>query len=379
MINQDKDVIKQIEVKLLRVPLEKPVSDAKVLQGKQTPLTEVMITCVTITTNDGRTGFGYTYCKRKGGPSQYVLAKEYAPLLIGEDPNDISRLWNKLLWSSISIGRSGVAVQGITPFDIALWDLKAKRANLSISKLLGQHKEEVPCYNTTGGFLQDTIEEVIDNAHKVLAEGAGGIKIKVGQRDYMEDVRRIEAIRKAVGEEVAIMADANQQWDVSTALKAGRYLDEFNLVWLEEPVGAHDVDGHKRLSRSLGTPIATGEMLTSFEEGLPYLEQRAFDVCQLDAPRIGGITQFKKVMDRAEEKRLVLAPHYSMEIHLPLVACYSHDVWVEHFEWFESLGVFEEKVEMKNGMMKVPNRPGMGLTLNKEVLPRLELASEIFK
>lgn len=379
MINQDKDLIKQIEVKLLRVPLEKPVSDAKVLQGKQTPLTEVMITCVTITTNDGRTGFGYTYCKRKGGPSQYVLAKEYAPLLIGEDPNDISRLWNKLLWSSISIGRSGVAVQGITPFDIALWDLKAKRANLSISKLLGQHKEEVPCYNTTGGFLQDTIEEVIDNAHKVLAEGAGGIKIKVGQRDYMEDVRRIEAIRKAVGEEVAIMADANQQWDVSTALKAGRYLDEFNLVWLEEPVGAHDVDGHKRLSRSLGTPIATGEMLTSFEEGLPYLEQRAFDVCQLDAPRIGGITQFKKVMDRAEEKRLVLAPHYSMEIHLPLVACYSHDVWVEHFEWFESLGVFEEKVEMKNGMMKVPNRPGMGLTLNKEVLPRLELASEIFK
>lgn len=374
-----KDVIKQVEVKLLKVPLKKPVSDAKVIQGKQTPLVEVMLTCATITTNDGRTGFGYTYCKRNGGPAQYELAKEYAPLLIGEDPNDISRLWDKLLWSSISIGSSGVAVQSITPFDIALWDLKAKKANLSISKLLGQHKDEVPCYNTTGGFLQDTIEEVIDNAQHVLAEGAGGIKIKVGQKDYKEDVRRVEALRKTLGDDVPIMVDANQQWDVSTTLKAGRYLDEFNLVWLEEPVGAHDVEGHRRLSHSLGTPIATGEMLTSFEEGLPYFEQRAFDVCQIDAPRIGGITQYKKVMERCEEQRLVLAPHYSMEVHLPLAACYSNDVWVEHFEWFESLELFLEKVEMNNGMMKVPNRPGMGLTLNEEVARKLLVASEFFK
>src|SRR5699024_12480505 len=146
----------------------------------------------------------------------YALAKEYAPLLIEEDPNDISRLWNKLLWSSISIGRSGIAVQSITPFDIALWDLKAKRANLSITKLLGQYKEEVPCYNTTGGFLQDPIEKVIENAQNVLEEGAGGIKIKLGQKDYMEDIRRVEELRKALGHDVAIMADANYKWNLST-------------------------------------------------------------------------------------------------------------------------------------------------------------------
>lgn len=373
------DTINRVDVQLLRIPLENPVSDAKVIQGKQTPLTEIMITCATIQTEGGYTGFGYTYCKRNGGPAQYALAKEYAPLLVGEDPNDISRLWNKLLWSSISIGNSGVAVQAITPFDIALWDLKAKRADLSISKLLGQHKDEVPCYNTTGGFLQDSIEEVVDNAQKVLSEGAGGIKIKVGQKDYMEDVRRVEALRKALGDDIAIMVDANQQWNISEALKAGRYLDEFNLVWLEEPVGAYDVEGHQRLSRALETPIATGEMLVSFEEGLPYLERRAFDVCQLDAPRIGGITQFNKVIERAEQQRLVLAPHYSMEVHLPLVATYSHDVWVEHFEWFEEVGLFVEKVEMKNGMMKVPTRPGMGLTLDEERAKSLEVASAFFE
>lgn len=373
------DKINRVEVRLIKVPLEKPVSDAKVIQGKQTPLKEIMIVAATIITDEGREGFGYTYCKRNGGPAQYELSREYAPLLIGEDPNDISRLWNKLLWSSISIGSSGVAVQGITPFDIALWDLKAKKADLSISKLLGQFKDEVPCYNTTGGFLQDTIEEVIDNAHKVLSEGAGGIKIKVGQKDYKKDVARVKALREAVGDHVPIMVDANQQWDVSTALKAGRHLDEFDLVWLEEPVAAHDVDGHYRLSRALETPIATGEMLTSFEEGLPYLEKRAFDVCQLDAPRIGGITQFKKVIARAEEKQLVLAPHYSMEIHLPLVATYNGDVWVEHFEWFEQVGLFQEKVEMKNGLMKVPTRPGMGLTLDIEKADSLTIAREVFK
>lgn len=373
------DYIKNIELKLLRIPLEKPVSDAKVITGKQTPLTEVMITCATIMTNDGYEGFGYVYCKRNGGPAQYSLAKEYAPLLIDEDPNDISRLWNKLLWSSISIGAGGVAVQAITPFDIALWDLKAKKSNLSISKLLGQFKDEVPCYNTTGGFLQDSIEEVIDNAQKVLSEGAGGIKIKVGQKDYKKDVQRVEALRKAVGDDVPIMVDANQQWDVSTALKAGRYLDEYDLVWLEEPVGAYDVEGHHRLSRALETPIATGEMLVSLNECLPYLERRALDVCQFDAPRIGGITQYKKVIDRCEEKQLVLAPHYSMELHLPLVACYSGDVWVEHFEWFEKMGVFNERVEMSNGLMKVPNRPGIGLTLNSEVVKKITVDTANFK
>lgn len=372
------DKIKNVKVELVCVPLAKPVSDAKVIQGKQTPLKEVMITLATIETEGGLTGYGYTYCKRFGGPAQYSLSKEYAPLLIGEDPSDINRLWNKLLWSSISIGNKGVAVQAITPFDIALWDIKAKRAGLSISKLLGQYKEEVPCYNTTGGFLQDSIEEVIENAHKVLSEGAGGIKIKVGQPDWREDVRRVAALRKAVGDKVPLMIDANQQWDVSTALKAGRYFDEYDLVWFEEPVGAHDVEGHHRLSRSLATPIATGEMLTSYDEGLPYIEKRAFDVCQLDCPRIGGISQYKKVMDRAAEKRLVLAPHYSMEIHLPLVASYEGEVWVEHFEWFEQMGLFHEKVEMKNGLMKVPTRPGMGLTPNIEVINKLRLDADEF-
>src|SRR5699024_10181071 len=266
-----------------------------------------------------------------------------------------------------SIGRSGIAVQSITPFDIALWDLKAKRANLSITKLLGQYKEEVPCYNTTGGFLQDPIEKVIENAQNVLEEGAGGIKIKVGQKDFMEDIRRVEELRKALGDDVAIMADANQQWNLSTALKVGRHLDKYDVVWLEEPVNAHDIEGHYQLSRNLETPIATGEMLTSLEEGVPYIERRAFDICQLDAPRIGGITQFKKIMDRAEEKQLVIATHYSMEIHLPLVACYNGKVWVEHFEWFEQIGLFQEKVKMNKGMMEVPTKPGIGLSLNLEV------------
>ncbi|MGT2829145.1 L-talarate/galactarate dehydratase [Streptococcus hillyeri] len=372
------DKITEIEVKLICVPLKKAVSDAKVIQGKQTPLKEVMITAAIIKTEAGYTGMGYTYCKRFGGPAQYALAKEYAPLLIGEDPNDISRLWDKLLWSSISIGDSGVAVQAITPFDIALWDIKSQRAGFSLSKLLGQHKEFVPCYNTTGGFLQDSIDEVIAHAHSVLEQGVGGIKIKVGQKDYMEDVRRVAALRKALGDDVPIMVDANQQWDVSTALKAGKYFDEYNLVWLEEPVKAHDVDGHLRLSQVLGTPIATGEMLTSFAEGLPYFEKRAFDVCQLDCPRIGGITQYRKVIQRAEENNITLAPHYSMELHLPLAACYIGDAWVEHFEWFETVGLFNEKIELVDGKMKVPTRLGLGLSFNEATLPSLQLDATVF-
>ncbi|WP_085995732.1 L-talarate/galactarate dehydratase, partial [Rhizobium sp. PDO1-076] len=348
------DQIAWIKLSSIFLPLKTPISDAKVLTGRQKPLTEVAFLFAEIETKNGHSGIGFSYSKRAGGPGQYEHAKEIAHVLIGEDPSDICKLWNKLCWAGASVGRSGLAVQAIAAFDVALWDLKAKRAGLPLAKLLGAHRDSVQCYNTSGGFLSSPIEEVLDNVEKSISAGIGGIKIKVGQPDMAVDLKRVAAVHDRIGGRAAMMVDANQQWDRPSAMRFGRLMEPYNLTWIEEPLDAYDVEGHAALAAQLDTPIATGEMLASVLEHIALIQNNSVDFIQPDAPRVGGITQFLKICALAEAKKLQLAPHFAMEIHLHLAAAYELEPWVEHFDWLDPL--FNERLEIRDGRMLVPNR-----------------------
>jgi L-alanine-DL-glutamate epimerase-like enolase superfamily enzyme len=359
------DRIAWVRLSSVLLPLNTPISDAKVLTGRQRSLTEVALLFAEIGTEGGREGIGFGYSKRAGGRGQYAHAKEIAAELLGEDPNDIARIWDKLVWAGASVGRSGLAVQAIAAIDVALWDLKAKRAGLPLAKLIGAHRDSVRCYNTSGGFLHIPADQVIDNATASLERGIGGIKVKVGHPNSQVDLSRVKAVREKLGEHVPLMVDANQQWDRPTAQRLGRVLEQFGLVWIEEPLDAYDHAGHASLAASLDTPIATGEMLTSVAEHAELIRAGAADILQPDAPRIGGITPFLKLATLADHDHLQLAPHYAMEIHLHLAACYPREPWVEHFEWLEPL--FNERLEIRDGRMLVPDRPGLGITLSDRV------------
>jgi L-alanine-DL-glutamate epimerase-like enolase superfamily enzyme len=360
------DRIRHVKLSTLTLPLDTPISDAKVLTGRQKPMTEIVFLFVEIDTEDDQHGIGFSYSKRAGGPAQYAHAREIADNLIGEDPNDIGKIYSKLLWAGASVGRSGVATQAIAAIDIALYDLKAKRAGLPITKLLGAYRDSVQTYNTSGGFLHAPIEEVNERATQSLAEGIGGIKIKVGHPDSTVDLARVTAVREHLGDNVPLMVDANQQWDRTTALRFGRVLEQFGLIWIEEPVDAYDAEGHAQLAQALDTPIATGEMLSSVAEHIALIEHRSVDIIQPDAPRIGGITPFLRLAALADQANLQLAPHFAMEIHLHLAATYPREPWVEHFEWLNPL--FNERLEIRDGRMWLSNRPGLGFTLSDQAL-----------
>ncbi|MFB4307548.1 mandelate racemase/muconate lactonizing enzyme family protein [Actinomadura sp. GTD37] len=355
------DRIAWIELSSVTLPLAVPVSDAKVLTGRQRPMTEVVFLFAEIGSADGHEGIGFGYAKRAGGPGQFAHAAEIAPVLIGEDPSDIGRIWTKLAWAGASAGRSGLATQAIAAIDIALWDLKARRAGLPLAKLLGAHRDSVRCYDTSGGFLNAPLEEVLENAEASAAAGIGGVKIKVGHPDHAADLRRVTAVRERLGDAFPLMVDANQQWDRPAALRMGRALEAFGLTWIEEPLDAYDAAGHAALAAALDTPVATGEMLTSVAEHCELIDGRAADIVQPDAPRIGGITNFLKVAALADHHHLRLAPHFAMEIHLHLAAAYPSEPWVEHFDWLDPL--FEERPTIEDGRMLVPARPGLGITL----------------
>jgi L-alanine-DL-glutamate epimerase-like enolase superfamily enzyme len=358
------DRIEHIELSLVFLPLATPISDAKVLTGRQKPLTEIAFLFCELQTREGHSGIGFSYSKRAGGPGQYAHAKEIAPALLGEDPNDIARLWDKLTWAGASVGRSGLATQAIAAFDIALWDCKARRAKLPLAKLLGAHRDSVQCYNTSGGFLSSPLPEVLERVDASLARGIGGIKIKVGQPDPMVDLERVRAVHQRIDGRVHLMIDANQQWDRVTAQRFGKQVEELNLTWIEEPLDAYDAEGHALLAAMLDTPIASGEMLTSVAEHWELIRQRSVDFIQPDAPRVGGITPMLKIMALADQARLRMAPHFAMEIHLHLAAAYPHEPWVEQFEWLEPM--FNERLTIEGGRMHVPNRPGFGFSLSEQ-------------
>ncbi len=208
----DADVIAWIRVSSCYLPLAQPISDAKVLTGRQKPMTEIAMLFVEIESRGGHRGLGLSYAKRAGGPGQFAHAREIAPTLLGQDPNDIARLWIQLCWAGASAGRSGLATQAIGAFDVALYDMKARRAGLSLAKLLGAHREAVQCYNTSGGFLHTPIDQLVSNAAASRERGIGGIKLKVGQPDGRLDIERVTAVRKQLGDDMALMVDANQQW-----------------------------------------------------------------------------------------------------------------------------------------------------------------------
>ena len=346
------------------LPLAQPISDAKVLTGRQKPMTEIAMLFVEIQTASGHQGLGFSYSKRAGGPAQFAHAREIAPAVLGEDPNDIAKLWDKLCWAGASVGRSGVSTQAIGAFDVALWDLKAKRAGLSLAKLLGAQRDSVRCYNTSGGFLHTPLDQLRVNASASIAQGIGGIKLKVGQPDCALDIRRVAVMREHLGDAVPIMVDANQQWDRPTAQRMCRTLEAFNLVWIEEPLDAYDHEGHAALAMQFDTPIATGEMLTSAGEHWDLIRHRAADYLMPDAPRVGGVTPFLKVAALAEHAGVMLAPHFAMELHVHLAAAYKTEPWVEHFEWLEPL--FNERIAIHNGRMQVPTRTGLGVSLSEQ-------------
>lgn len=358
------DRVTGIRLSSVLLPLKTPVSDAKVLTGRQKPMTEVAMLFAELTTEAGLGGVGFSYSKRAGGPGQFAHAREIAPVLLGEDPSDIAKIWEKLAWAGASVGRGGLAVQAIAAFDVALWDLKAKRAGLPLAKLLGAHRDSVRCYNTSGGFLHSPIEEVLERAGESVARGIGGIKIKVGHPDHAVDLARVTAVREKIGDGVPLMVDANQQWDRAAARRMCRALEPLGLGWIEEPLDAHDFEGHARLAATFDTPIATGEMLASAAEHSALIEAGGADIVQPDAPRVGGITQFLKVLAQADARHLDLAPHFAMEIHIHLAAAYPREPWVEHFEWLDPL--FDEHLAIEGGRMHLSARPGLGVTISEQ-------------
>ncbi|MFL5203445.1 MAG: mandelate racemase/muconate lactonizing enzyme family protein, partial [Microvirga sp.] len=234
--------ITSIEPGFYRIPLPTVLTDS--MHGE---MRAFELNTVRIRDSDGAEGVGYTFTVgRNGAAIDTILARELPEIMDGEEADEIERLWHKAWWALHYGGRGGPTVLALSAFDMALWDLKAKRAHLPLWKALGGFDAKVPCY--AGGIDLDLpLDKLLRQTDDNLGKGFRAIKMKVGRANLFEDVERVKAMREHLGAGFPLMADANMKWSVDGAIRAARALQPFDLTWLEEPTIPDDPAGHARI------------------------------------------------------------------------------------------------------------------------------------
>ncbi len=310
-------LIKTVESGLYRIPLTVTLSDST--HGEIAAFE--LVTC-RVRNSDGAEGTGYTYTVgRNGGAIADILRREIPELIEGREADDTEAIWHHVWWGLHYGGRGGPPVLALSALDIALWDLKARRAGLPLFRLLGGFDARVPCY--AGGIDLDlSVEALLRQTDDNLAKGFRAIKMKVGRPDLASDVARVQAMRKHLGSGFPLMADANMKWTVEEAIRAARALQPCDLTWLEEPIIPDDIAGHARIMAAGGVPIAAGENLRSLWEFKNYIAAGAVSYPEPDVTNCGGVTAFMKIARLAEAFNLPVTSHgaHDVTVHL-LAAC----------------------------------------------------------
>lgn len=356
--------IEHVEVSL--VPLEPKSLRTDAIQSfvrQETPI--LRLRC-----SDGSEGVGYTYTIGTGGSSIVALLKDHlVPRLIGQDPDCIEFIWRDLLFHTHATHVGAMTSLALAAIDSALWDRRCKVSGLPLWKLAGGAKDRVPVYTTEGGWLQLETEQLVGQAVDARNGGFSGAKVKIGKPHLSQDVKRLSAVREAVGDAFELMVDANQAFSLSEALRRARALDGLNLAWLEEPMPADNIIDHRHLCLHSPIPVAVGESMYSAGQFGDYIQAQACHIVQVDVARVGGITPWLKVAKMAESQNISVCPHFLMELHVSLSCAVPNAPWVEYIPQLDEIS--GNRLVIENGCALPPQTPGLGIDWDWEKIAAL--------
>jgi L-alanine-DL-glutamate epimerase-like enolase superfamily enzyme len=290
-----------------------------------------------------------------------TIDRYYTPALLGASAEDILGTWKRLYWLPTHwIGRGGVVHMALSMVDIALWDLAAQRAGLPLWRLLGGTAGDIETYNTDGGWLNLSTDELTRDLGSLVDRGWQRVKVKVGKANWREDAARVRAAREAVGPDITLMCDANQRWDLSTATRMLPVLAEAGMDWFEEPVHADDIHAHRRLQAATAVDIAAGESLYSYPAFANFIAADALRVIQVDVTRVGGVTEWMQVARHAAADGLRVVPHAGdmMQVHQHLAGTFLSETapLLEFIPWTQN--AFVHRSVVQDGRARRPQEPG---------------------
>jgi len=356
--------IEDVETMVLSVPTRRTIADS------HNVLDRFEMVVARVHSDEGISGTGFTLTVGTGGSVIREAMEAYLKKpLLGQDPFNVKQIWNDMYWGETHwIGRAGATIMGMAALDTAIWDLMAKAVEKPLWKLLGGCRTEVPAYNTDGGWLSWSEEELISDMTRMIEEGFQGVKMKIGQKDPWADLRRVENVRRKLGSQVRLMVDVNQKWDLHTAMVFGKKLEEYDIFWLEEPLHPDDIKGHAKLARELNPPIALGEHVYNKYAFRDYMEQGAVEIVQVDVTRVGGVTEFLTVAALADSCNLPISPHAGdlMQVHQHLVCAVPNALFLEYIPW--GLDLFVAPVVVRDGYLQAPQEPGASTDIKEDMI-----------
>jgi L-alanine-DL-glutamate epimerase-like enolase superfamily enzyme len=378
-------------------PLDAPMADAV----HYIPARAALL--VQVATDDGRVGTGESAIYGGSASVIEVLIHDVlAPRVLGADPTRPELLWQRMLWPSHQLGTGGALPMAISGIDIAVWDLLGQLAGLPLSRLLGGHQDQVRAY-ASGGFYFDGKDAaaLAEEFKASMARGYRHGKMKVGRTpetpmnplahmveptfatvSLAEDLERVRAVRQAVGDDFRLMVDANNAWDVTTALAAGREYERLGVHWFEEPVGTDDRVGSARLAAALDVPVAGYETESQLSGFRDLIGVGAVDIVQPDVIWAGGITGCRRIAALAYAAGLPCVPHVystavSIAANLHFMASLPNCYLLEFDQNPNTLRteLLTEPIEPDaDAVVAVPDRPGLGIRLDRTTLGRYAAA-----
>ncbi|QGG89147.1 mandelate racemase/muconate lactonizing enzyme family protein [Agrobacterium sp. MA01] len=345
---------------------------------------------VEIVCDNGLTGWGE--CLGPARPNAAVVAA-YRNWLVGMNPLETEKIWAVLYNALRDQGQRGLTLTALSGIDIALWDIKGKHFGTSVSTLLGgRFRESVKAY-ATGSFKRDGVDRVEDNASDIAlyrSQGFHASKIKVGF-GIEEDLRVIRAAREAAGSEMRLMADGNHGYGVLEAVEFGRRAAEYGLDWFEEPVVPEHLAAYREVRARQPIPVAGGETWQSRWGMKEPIETRAIDIVQPDLAGVGGFTEAKRVVDLAALHGVRVVPHvWGTAVHIAaalqfIAAMVPDPVRVNPIEPILEFdrtdnpfrqAVIQTPIEHENGVVAIPNAPGLGIEINRDALQEFKMKDE---
>jgi len=371
--------IAAVETFVLRHPLAEPFGYSQLWYNARTAM------LVRVMTDDGAVGWGESFGPPE--PSAAIIDALLAPMLIGVDPTDTLPLWERMYARTRDYGQKGFAIHAISAVDIALWDLKGKALGVSVSRLLGgRFRERVQAYATGLYFRpkEDFAADLVAEAESHVAAGFRAIKLKVGYTPEA-DVRHARAVRAAIGPDVQLMVDANHAYDAATAIRLGREFERLDVRWFEEPVIPEDIEGYAEVCRALDLPVAGGEAEYTRYGFRRLFAARGVDIAQPDLTAAGGFTECQRIAALASAHGVRYLPHvwgsavgFAAALQFtaalppataslfPLEPLFEYDRTTNHFR--DQLAM--TPVEIADGWLTIPDRPGLGVDVDEAVLER---------
>jgi L-alanine-DL-glutamate epimerase-like enolase superfamily enzyme len=323
-----------------------------------------------IATDEGLAGMGYSLVFGGGG-AQSVLAyldERLKPLLLGEDPLAIERLWEKMYRGDRGVRRVGIAGMALSALDIGLWDLVGQAAKLPLFRIWGAHTDRVPCYGS-GGWGKYAEKDLVAEAERYAGMGCRYYKMKIHDPDPAMNRRRVETVKKALGPGVRMMVDVNQKLDVAGNVRQAALLEEFDLVWYEEPVSSDDNASCAEVAKSIRIPVATGENHYTRHEFRDLIDKQAAAILMPDVCRANGFSETLKIAHLAAGHGVRVSPHVVYEISIQVAGALSNGFLVELMDWMPP-DLFEQLPECRDGEIRIPERPGHGMVLAKAAKQR---------